>query len=109
MAATSARYGAASVGETGDGSSPRPTTDTLTVESSTTWRTRSATLATVSPGRMRRFTSARAAGASTFSLMPAWSTVGAIVVRTAAAVEGAEVRARSTTGRNNQRLANSTR
>jgi hypothetical protein len=85
MVRASSWNGSASTGVTGDGllkvaSSAR----TAIRGSSTARRTCSTTPPVLSPGRIRKLTSARAVDGSTFSFTPAWSTVGAVVVRSSA-------------------------
>ena len=74
-------------------------------ESCTTRRTCSSTLPTLSPGRMRKFTSARADEGRTFSFTPACKTVGAVVVRSIALPCGVAPNLPASTPPNSQRFA----
>ena len=76
--------------ETGEGSLLNPPyAPTSMRESSTRRRTRSVTLSPVSPGKIRKFTTARVRAGRTLSFPLPSNMVGAIVVRSMAAVEGA--------------------
>ncbi len=77
--------------------------------SSTISRTRAIAAALLSPGSRRKLTMARARPGSTLSLVPACTTVSAVVVRTIAAELGSSVSERATTGDSSQRLASAMR
>ena len=82
---------------------------TLIRESCTARRTCSTTPSTLSPGRIRKFTSARADDGSTFSLTPACSTVGAVVVRSIAFPWGVAPNFRARSPPSSQRFAMTSR
>src|ERR1017187_1178574 len=90
--------------DTGDGSEWKPRSRIATAVSLTMRRTRSVTLCIVSPGRMRKFTTAFASIGSTFVFTPPLTIVKAVVVRSIAALGGFVSIALSTTGRNSQRV-----
>src|SRR5437762_2716462 len=66
-------------------------------------------LVLLSPGRIRKFTSARADDGSTFSLTPACSTVGAVVVRSIAFPWGVAPNFRARSPPSSQRFAMTSR
>jgi len=96
--------------DTGDGSAPTLSSGSTTIrESAMTSRTRAVTVAMVSPGRIRKFTTAVASGGSTLSLTPAESRVGAMVVWSSAAPSGDLRIIALTSGPVSQRLARAMR
>src|SRR5206468_4826643 len=98
------------VGDTGDGSvAEAPRTATVTWVSATTRRAWSSTVATESPGRRRKLTTARAVEGKTLSLTPAWKIVGAVVVRSIASPLGVAPKLPLITGPNSHWLARARR
>src|SRR5579864_7188540 len=100
----------AAVGDSAEGSVAVGPKRLMTMRrSATVERTWASTAAMLSPGRMRKLTTARAAEGRTLSLTPPWTMVMAVVVRMVALDGGEACRTRMASGSKSQRLPRKTR